>query len=239
MATRYSTRNGPGHRDYDTDYGRSERGWGRGYQGGRSREERSFFERAGDEARSWFGDEEAERRRRGDEYETERRYRQGESWRPQRSQRDLRVGDVMSRNVVTVFPDDSVERAARLMRNCDCGALPVVDTNGRIIGFVTDRDITMRLVARGIDTHDAIVADCMTDEAFSCHLDDRLEDCMRQMARHQVRRMPVVNDNDQVIGIISQSDLARYAEAYRGRGERRRFADMMSEISQPSSTPYR
>jgi CBS domain-containing protein len=239
MATRYSTRSDYGRYDYNEGYTRPERGWGRGYLSGRGREDRGFFERAGDEVRSWFGDEEAERRRRRDEFETERRYRQGAYWSPPRSERDLRAGDVMSRNVVTVFPDDPVERAAQLMRNCDCGALPVIDINGRLIGWLTDRDITVRLVARGMDTHGGIVADCMTDEAFYCHANDRLEDCMRQMSRHQVRRMPIVNDEGQIIGIISQGDLARYAEAYRGRGERRRFADMISEISQPSSASYR
>ncbi|MGE0127779.1 MAG: CBS domain-containing protein [Blastocatellales bacterium] len=239
MAARYSTRDDYGRYGYDMGYERSERDRGRGYYGGRGREDRGFFERAGDELRSWFGDEDAQRRPSRDEYETERRYRQGEYWRPQRSEYDLRAGDIMSRNVVTVFPDDLVERAAQLMRNCDCGALPVTDANGQMIGLVTDRDITVRLVARGLDTQDSIVADCMTDEAFSCHANDCLEDCMRQMSRRQVRRMPIVNDGGQIIGIISQSDIARYAEAYRGRGERRRFADMVSEISQPSATPYR
>jgi CBS domain-containing protein len=144
----------------------------------------------------------------------------------------------MTRNVRTVFPNDRIEHAARLMRECDCGALPVVNNYGRLIGMVTDRDIVMRLVARGADTRGAVVADCMTDETFSCHVNDRLDGCLRQMARHQVRRLPIINDNEQIVGIISQGDLARHAEAFKS-GERRKFADTVSEISEPSSVPYR
>jgi CBS domain-containing protein len=226
----------PGERSrygYDTDYGREQ---GRGYRG---EHDRGFFERAGDEVRSWFRDEEAEPRRRRDDYEAERRQQQGGYWNPPRSAADVHAGHVMTRNVTMVQPDDPVERTARLMRDCDCGALPVVNRYGRLIGMVTDRDITMRLVARGINPNRAIVADCMTDETFACHADDYLENCLRLMARHQVRRLPIVNDDDQVIGIISQADLARHAEAWQGRGQRRRFADTLSEISAPSAAPYR
>jgi CBS domain-containing protein len=221
-------------------YGRSEHDWRRsGSLGGRDREERGLLERAGDEMRSWFGDEEAERRRRRDNYETERRHRHGERWSPRDLSGEVRAGDVMTDNVATVFPDDPVQHVARLMRDCDCGAIPVVNNSGRLIGMVTDRDIAVRLVARGLDIRRALVADCMTDETFACHVSDSLEGCLQQMARHQVRRLPIVNDRDQVIGIISQADIAHHAEAYQGRGERRRFAETVSEISEPSYAPYR
>lgn len=233
MASAYSTRGDRSRYGYDTDY---ERNWDRENYGSR---DRGFFDRAGDEMRSWFGDEEAERRRHRDEFESERRERQGGySSRPS-SSNDVRVGHVMTRDVSTVTPYDRVERAARLMRECDCGALPVVNQDGRLIGMVTDRDIAIRLVANGVDIRRAIVADCMTSETFSCHANDQLDGCLRQMARHQVRRLPIVNDRNQVIGIISQADLARHAEAWQGRGRRRQLADTVSEISEPSSDPYR
>jgi CBS-domain-containing membrane protein len=233
MATPYSIQDERSRYGYDPGY---ERDWERGYHGGRDRD---IFERAGDEVRSWFGNEEAERRRRGDAHETERRQRQGGYWNRPGSATDMRAGHLMTRNVATVSPQDYVERAARLMRDCDCGALPVVNNYGRLMGMITDRDIAMRLVARGADTRRALVSDCMTDETFCAHINDRLEDCLRQMARHQVRRLPIVNDDNQIVGIISQGDLARHAEAYQGRGERRWFAETVSEISEPSSGPYR
>jgi CBS-domain-containing membrane protein len=234
MAIAYSTR------DERTRYRNSDRGDGRAWEQRDDRQhERGMVERAGDEMRSWFGDEEAERRRRRDEFEVERRERQGGRVSWPASSTEVRAGHVMTRKVTTVTPYDSIERAARLMRDCDCGALPVVNREGRLIGVVTDRDVTMRLVARGVDIRHAIVADCMTTEAFACHVNDPLEDCLRQMARHQVRRLPIVNDYDQVIGILSQADLARHAEAWQGRGRRQQFAETVSEISAPSSAAYR
>jgi len=213
-------------RYYDVDYEPSIR---RGrYEGARR-----FFRRAGDEVRSWFGDEEADRRRGRDDYEYERRGRQGDYWRPRYSIDDMRASDLMSRNVFTVYPEDRVGYAARLMRDYDCGALPVVDQEGRLMGILTDRDISLRLVANEADTHNTVVADFMTDGAYACHADDPIRECMRQMSRHQVRRLPIIDDWGHVIGIVSQGDLARHAGNYPGRGERRAIADVVCAISEP------
>jgi CBS-domain-containing membrane protein len=145
----------------------------------------------------------------------------------------------MTRDVISVRPNDLIEHAARMMAECDCGALPVVDRGGRLIGMVTDRDITVRLVARGRDTRRARVEDCMTDEVFSCHIFDSVEDCMQEMSRHQVRRLPIVDNRNRIVGIVSQADLARYAELHRGHGERRAIADTLSEISEATDRAYR
>jgi CBS domain-containing protein len=194
---------------------------------------RGFFRRAGDELRSWFGDEEADRRRGRDDYEYERRGRQGDYWRPGYTIDDMRAADLMSRNVVSVYSEDRVGYAARLMRDYDCGALPVIDQEGRLIGIVTDRDISMRLVANEADTHNTVVAECMTDGAFACHAEDSVRECMRQMSRHRIRRLPIINDWGQVVGIVSQGDLARHAGNYPGRGERRAIADVVCAVSEP------
>src|SRR5215813_6610772 len=190
-----------------------------GVQRGRYEGARGFFRRAEDEVRSWLGDEEAERLRGRDEYESERRERQGDYRRPGHSIDDMRAGDLMSRNVVMVYPEDRIAHAARLMRDYDCGALPVVDREGRLIGVVTDRDISMRIVANEADTRNTIVADCMTDGAFACDAEDSVRECMRQMSRHRIRRLPITNDWGQVVGIVSQSDLAMHAGSHRGQGE--------------------
>lgn len=203
-------------------------------RGGRRREDRGFLDRTGDEVRSWFGDEDAERRRRMDERRERRDYSGGTgTWTNERAR------DVMTFAVECVRPDDSVEYAARLMRDCDCGALPVVDREGRLIGMITDRDLAVRLVARGADIRDARVHDCMTDEAFACQESSSIDDCMGEMSRHQVRRMPVVDRGGHVVGIVSQADLARHAEHNRGTGERRAVADVLCAISEPSAQPYR
>jgi len=145
----------------------------------------------------------------------------------------MRASDLMSRNVFMVYPEDRVGYAARLMRDYDCGALPVVDQEGRLMGILTDRDISLRLVANEADTHNTVVADFMTDGAYACHADDPIRECMRQMSRHQVRRLPIIDDWGHVIGIVSQGDLARHAGNYPGRGERRAIADVVCAISEP------
>src|SRR5262249_60651779 len=106
----------------------------------------------------------------------------------------MRAGDLMSRDVITVYPEDRVGYAARLMRDYDFGSLPVVDQEGRLIGMITDRDISMRLVANEADTRTTVVADGMTDGAFACHSDDSVRECFRQMSRHRIRRVPPIND---------------------------------------------
>ncbi|MDQ4121212.1 MAG: CBS domain-containing protein [Acidobacteriota bacterium] len=152
---------------------------------------------------------------------------------------DTRAGDLMSRNVATVHPNDTVQRAARLMRDEDCGALPVIDRQGQMIGMITDRDITVRLVADGADPRFAQVQDCMTDEVFACHVNDPIEHCIRAMKEHQIRRLAIVNDRNQLLGIVSQSDLARHADMNKQQGERHAITDMIAGVSEPSNSAYR
>jgi CBS domain-containing protein len=121
----------------------------------------------------------------------------------------------------------------------DCGALPVVDDSGRLIGMVTDRDIVTRVIARGLDPRRARVDECMSDRVFACYEEDLIESCLWLMSRHQVRRIPVVDDRDRVVGIVSQADLARHAGAFPGLGERQAFADVMCAVSEPTPAPYR
>lgn len=150
----------------------------------------------------------------------------------------IRARQLMTREVATVHVQDRVERAAQLMRECDCGALPVVNDSGRLIGMITDRDIVMRLIARGRDTRSARVEDAMTDRAYACHASDDVEDCIEAMAHHKVRRMPIVDDRNRVIGILSQGDLATFAGHRRGAEVGRKVVDVLSEISEPSDRPY-
>jgi len=111
---------------------------------------------------------------------------------------------------LTVKPEDSIERVARLMSESDCGAVPVVDALGRLLGIITNRDITVRLIAKGLSIPHAQVSDCMTSEAFACSADMSLESCMRGMSWHHLSRMPIVDDEHRLIGMISQGDVVRY-----------------------------
>jgi CBS domain-containing protein len=198
----------------------------------RDRVGRGFIDRVGDEVRSWFGDEEAEHRRRMDE----RNYWQ----RPNRAHHhmaDARAHDVMTRGVVTVYPWETVERAARLMNGCDCGVLPVVNYHRRLIGIITDRDIALRTFGRGIDPRNTRIGECMSDEIYACHEDESIRNCMRLMGRHQIRRLPILDDHDRLVGIISQGDLAWLASIHPGQGNRRAVADLVCAISVPNRGP--
>jgi len=231
--------------------------YGQRAYGGRLNSEgldRGWWDRTSDEVSSWFGDDDAERRRRMDERRDRRQdhpqnrqnYRNRESFSERSSReyadrhnlRDMRAGDVMTPNVATVYQDDPVEHAARMMGECDCGAIPVVDWQNRMVGMITDRDIAIRLVGNGVDPMDARVGNCMTKEVFACHVNDRVYDCMRMMSRHKIRRVPVVDSHNRVIGIISQADIAQHAAENSGMGERRALSDVVCSVSEPTSSSY-
>jgi CBS-domain-containing membrane protein len=96
------------------------------------------------------------------------------------------------------------------MRETHDGSIPVVDGTGRLIGIVTQSDITVKLVAMGASIPHAQVSDCMTGEAFACSADCTLEGCLSAMSWHQVTRIPIVDDEHRIIGTVSRSDLASY-----------------------------
>lgn len=283
-----------------SDYGRNAYRGRLDERGLTDRGGRGFVDRAADEVLSWFGDEDAERRREWDDrrtgdrygerissrgnvarsaypgrrsasqpgaygrdidndqgylgshsissgrrFESDRTFESGRAYdssaydrgyrgsSPQR----FRAEDLMTEDVATVRPDDPVTRAARIMREENVGAIPVVDSYGRARGMITDRDITCRVVAEGEDLRRCRVADAMTDDVFAVHLDAPLEELLETMREHQVRRIPVVDDRDRVVGIVSQADVARIAD--RDRSTRSRFAETVSEISEPTDRPYK
>jgi signal-transduction protein with cAMP-binding, CBS, and nucleotidyltransferase domain len=202
-------------------------------------EDRGLIMRVIDEVRSWFGDEQAEERRRIDYLLNEQRCREKLYLHKQYDLEKVRAHEIMTRSVIAVQPDDTVQRAAQLMTDSNCGALPVVDNSNRLIGIVTDRDLTVRSTSLGIDPRQAQIEECMTHGSFACHATDTLKDCMLHMSRHQIRRLPIINDHTQVIGILSQADLARYIGAYPERGMRNAMADVLSAVSEPTYAPYR
>lgn len=106
--------------------------------------------------------------------------------------------------------DTPVREAAERMAGEDAGALPVCDTSGRLIGMVTDRDIVVKLIAKGADPRSATVGELTGDqhEVVTIGADDPVDEALKTMADHQVRRLPVI-DGDQMIGIVAQADLAR------------------------------
>jgi CBS domain-containing protein len=120
----------------------------------------------------------------------------------------MKVSEVMTRDVETVAPNTTLQEAARLMERIDAGVLPIVE-NGRLAGIVTDRDIVIRAIAAGSDPATTQARDIMSAEVKYVFDDEDVGDVAETMADLQVRRLPVVNRERQVVGIISIGDLAR------------------------------
>jgi CBS domain-containing protein len=119
----------------------------------------------------------------------------------------MQIAEVMSRNVETVTPQTTVTEAARMMRAGDFGALPVAEGD-RLIGVVTDRDIVVRILGNEMDANRATVGDAMTGRVLYVFQDEDAADVARNMAEQQVRRMPVVNRDKRLVGIVALGDLA-------------------------------
>ena len=118
------------------------------------------------------------------------------------------IADIMTRDVVSVSPQENLRRAAQLMDELNVGALPVCDGQ-RLVGMITDRDITVRATSAGQGPEDTRVAEVMTDKVRYCFEDQEVNEVMDQMADAQIRRIPVVDrDAHNVIGIVALGDVA-------------------------------
>ena len=117
------------------------------------------------------------------------------------------IQDIMTRDVQTVASQDTVQRAAQLMDELNVGAIPVLD-NGKLVGMITDRDITVRSVAVGQDPRSTKVTDVMSTDVRTCTASQSIEDVLSEMGDVQIRRLPVVDESGKVIGIVSLGDVA-------------------------------
>ena len=135
----------------------------------------------------------------------------------------LRCSEIMTKNVRTTGPDASLREVAVLMRDGDMGAVPVVE-GGRLAGIITDRDIVIRIVAEGKNA-DSPVREAMTTELFTVTPDDFAFEAVRLMGDKQVRRIPVVNSDGSLAGIIAIADVALEME------DEREIAETLEEIS--------
>ncbi|MGH7963118.1 MAG: CBS domain-containing protein, partial [Candidatus Binatia bacterium] len=136
-------------------------------------------------------------------------------------------GEVMTKDPVFCLPGDTVNHVAQLMTTEDVGSIPVVENfqTRKLVGIVTDRDLAIQIVAEGRDPKGITVEEVMTKEPAACHAEDDLAQALEAMATYQVRRIPVVDANDQIIGIIAQADIATRIEAPE------KTAEVVEEIS--------
>jgi CBS domain-containing protein len=147
----------------------------------------------------------------------------------------MRASELMTTNPTCCTPSDSVQDAARLMGAYDVGSLPVVEgkNGGRLVGIVTDRDLALNVVAEG--RFDSTVGDVMTTEPRRVREDDDIMEVERIMTEDQVRRVPVVNRQGEVVGVIAQADLAL---SRKGVSEQQ-VARVVGRISEPAEAARR
>ena len=134
------------------------------------------------------------------------------------------VKDAMTSDVKTAAPTQSLTDVARLMKQEDVGSIPVVDGE-RLVGVVTDRDIVVRGIADGSDPHAVKAGDIASRDVVTVRPDDALDEALRLMGQHQVRRLPVVDDG-QLVGVVAQADVAQEAKE-------KDVGHVVEEISKP------
>jgi CBS domain-containing protein len=123
----------------------------------------------------------------------------------------MNVAQVMTKQVETISPQQTIGEAAQLMQQLDTGVIPVGE-NDWLVGMITDRDIVIRAVAQGRGS-DTPVREAMTESVLYCSEDDSIEDAATQMGEQQVRRLPVLNRDKRLVGIIALGDLAQAADS--------------------------
>jgi len=134
------------------------------------------------------------------------------------------IRKVMTSNPSTIEPDKNVVEAARIMKQEDAGVVPVTE-NGRLTGMVTDRDIAIRVVAEGMDPQSTVIREVASKDLVTIDPDQDLDEALRLMAKHKVRRLPVVEEDGRLVGVLAQADVAR-------EGDDTQTGQVVQEISE-------
>lgn len=153
----------------------------------------------------------------------------------------MKVEELMTTEVGSCRPYDDAGEAAKIMWERDCGAVPVVDQDGRVVAVLTDRDICMAAFTQGRTLADIRVSSAMSRKLWTTRADDDVKDAETTMKSHQVRRLPVVDVEGRLVGILSLSDLARQAmSAKRSRSKKKEVpvgdvGETLGAISSPAA----
>ncbi|HET6603043.1 MAG TPA: CBS domain-containing protein [Xanthomonadaceae bacterium] len=142
----------------------------------------------------------------------------------------MKVKDVMTANPTCCTPSTPLREVARMMVDCDCGEIPVVENEGsrHLVGVLTDRDITVRTVAQGINPLETTAGEVMTGSPISVTPATEMDDCCNLMEENRIRRVPVLDESGSLCGIVSLADVA-----LRGR-DRKDTLEVVKEVSQPA-----
>lgn len=143
----------------------------------------------------------------------------------------MTCGELMTPSPTCCQTQHTAVEAAEMMQREDVGLVPVVEGEGtKLVGVLTDRDIVLKVVAAGRDPRGTAVSEVMTTDPIACRPQDAIEAVMQQMATHQVRRIPIVDSDGSIVGIVSQADIATRLSSPRETGE------VVQAISEPATT---
>jgi CBS domain-containing protein len=139
-----------------------------------------------------------------------------------------KCNEVMTKTPVCCLPNDTAAKAAQLMKRENIGSIPVIENEQtrKLVGIVTDRDLALKIVAEGLDARSTKTEAVMTRKVVTCRAGDDMQKAIDAMAVHQLRRIPVVDDDYQIVGIIAQADVATRFD------QPEKTAEMVKDISQ-------
>jgi CBS domain-containing protein len=142
-----------------------------------------------------------------------------------------KCAEVMTKNPVCCLPNDTVTKVAQLMQRDNIGSIPVIEDEKthKLAGIVTDRDLALKVIAKGQDAKSTKVEAVMTRQVVTCRAEDDLQKALDAMAKHQLRRIPIVDNDNRIVGIIAQADVATRLN------QPEKTAEMVKEISQSNA----
>ena len=145
------------------------------------------------------------------------------------------VRTLMSRDVRSCKPGDSLNCAAQLMWEGDCGCVPVVDEDARVLGLITDRDICMASYTQGMPLAELPVEGSMSKQVHGCGPDESVGDALALMTEQRLRRLPVQDATGRLVGMLSLADVARWASTVRSPAADAALADLLGELAKPTA----
>jgi CBS domain-containing protein len=145
----------------------------------------------------------------------------------------VQIKEIMSHPVVTAPAGSTADVVARLMWEFDCGIVPIVNDDGRLAGVITDRDVCMAAYTQGQPLSAIAVTSAMAKEVVACHSGDAVESAERLMRDHQIHRVPVLDQEERPVGIVSMNDIARLAAHAKKSGVDRQLVQTLAAVCRP------
>lgn len=138
----------------------------------------------------------------------------------------MNLNDIMTREIKTIGPDSTLTEAAKLMDELNVGDIPVCEGDN-LIGIITDRDMVIRSISAGQDPNSTKVRDAMTSPVVSCREDASMDEAAKLMKQHQIRRLPILNEQGKIIGVVSLGDIVVES------GNKELGGDVLKKVSEP------